>query len=63
MGREQEGTDEKASRQAEGGPTKCCFYLHADGTSDMKYTGTKLTNQTDLNKSELAQEVYSKSAR
>lgn len=63
VGREQEGTDEKAYRQAEGGPTKHYFCLHADGISDMKYAGTKLTNQPYLNKSELAQKFYSRSAR
>lgn len=62
VGREQEGTDEKAYSQAEGDSTKRYFCLHADGISDMKYAGTKLTNQPYLNKSELAQKVYSRSA-
>lgn len=63
VGREQEGADEKAYRQAKGSPTKHYFCLHADGISDMKYAGTKLMNQTYLNKSALAQKVYSRSAR
>lgn len=61
-GRRAPKADGKAPRQAEQGPTKLCFPLHADGTSDMKQAGTKLTNQPSLSKPELAQEVYSSSA-
>lgn len=61
-GRRAPKADGKTPRQAEQGPTKLCFSLHADGTSDMKQAGTKLTNQAYLSKPELAQEVYSSSA-
>lgn len=61
-GRRAPKADGKAPRQAEQGPTELCLSLRADGTSDMKQAGTKLTSQPCLSKPELAQEVYSSSA-
>lgn len=58
VGRKQEGADEKAYGQAKGGSTNCYCCLRADGVS-----GTTLTNQPRLNKSELTLKVCSGSAR